>query len=119
MIRPIPPPKGNRKHWNEKLEDWQEYTREEMVYVYRQLFVVQRKPVQWRPNESTDYHYPECHFQVVFMTPKHVDAIRRRDELIEEMKDLKRDETLQNISFPIPGHEVVVMHHPDLCNSNH
>lgn len=108
MIKPIHPPQSVKiKGWNYKLDEWAPYSRNEKVYLYKEKFIAQPRRVQWAAKKTLPDHYPSCDFLVVFMTPKHCEAIRQRDAYIEAQETLKKDETLQKIDFPIPGHDVV------------
>lgn len=106
-FKPIPPPAGSRKHWNAKLERWVEYRVGDMVYLYQELFVKEKRHVHYKQNQEKDDHYPSCHFNVVFMTPRYCELLAKRDAFIEENEQLRRDVTLQKIYFPISGHCII------------
>ena len=70
------------------------------------MFQKYPKPISWgKPNSTKTIidHYPMCTFHLFFITPKHAQFLRQRDESIQRHDKELRDTTLNKLTYPLLG----------------
>ena len=98
-------PDGSNNNWSERYEIMQRLKYDDTWYPHEPLFSHRECPVAYnrKKKQYKKDHYPSCWFIVIFNTPKHQQLVDERDARIRDYDKQLRDETLQKISFDIPG----------------
>ena len=104
-VKPVRPPYGTDRHWNDALETWQSLHYNDIWHLHESLFAYRPCRVQYkRKNEQyLKDHNKSCWYHVVFSTQQHLDLLKQRDEDIRQREQELRDKTLQDLTFHIPG----------------